>query len=74
MISNYCIVFENKITKTKFLHRVATNNLKKLLVDLNTNNDVLDVLTDDSNDISYKYLFEYYSIDFNNVIRDYVRY
>lgn len=74
MISNYCIVLQNKITKTKFLHRVETNNLTKLLVDLNTNNDVLDVLTDDSNDISYKYLIEHYSIKLDNVIRDYVRY
>ena len=74
MISNYCIVFQNKITKIKFLNRVSTNNLTKLLVDLNTNNDVLDVLTDDSDDKAYKYLFEYYSIKSNNVIRDYVRY
>lgn len=74
MIHNYCIVFQNKITKIKFLNRVSTNNLTKLLVDLNTNNDVLDVLTDDSGDMSYKYLFEHYSIKSNNVIRDYVRY
>lgn len=74
MISNYCIVFQNKITKTKFLHRVTTNNLTKLLVDLNTNNDVLDVLTDDGDDEAYIYLFEHYSIKFENVIRDYVRY
>lgn len=74
MIRNYCIVFQNKITKIKFLHRVSTNNLTKLLVDLNTNNDVLDVLTDDIYNSVYKHLFEYYSIKSDNVIRDYVRY
>jgi len=74
MMSMYCIVFQNKKTKVKYLLRLSTNNFKKSLKDLEIFNDVLDVRTDDGDDEEYIYLFEHYSIKFENVKREYMRY
>lgn len=74
MTSYYCIVVENKMTKIKYLYRAITNNIVKLLVDLEKYNDVLDMLSDDSDDECYIYLFTHYSIKFENVKRINIKY
>ena len=74
MTSNYCIVAENRTTKIKYLYRAITNNIVKLLADLEMYNDVLDMLFDDSDDEGYIYLFEHYSIKFENVKRLDIKY
>lgn len=73
MISNYCIVCENRETKVKYLLRLSTNNFKRALNDVELHHDVLDVRSDDC-DEEYIYLYEHYSIEFENVKREYLRY
>ena len=73
-MSNYCIVCENRETKVKYLLRLSTNNFKRALNVVELHHDVLDVRSDDCDDEEYIYLFEHYSIEFENVKREYLRY